>query len=412
MSGSDLVARIPLADATRAGMARDLAAYNAVPQSTPPADRLQYVFRFSTAEDVFHLSMEYDSDGTVRFFGGKLGANDSMSNGSSSLGAVYNTDASFSGIGTLDNGALTLRGPLSAFGLAVGSGLTGASAFSMAGPAEPLDGTILIPMRTVDASPPFDATLATQPAPAPVAVDCTDPNIQSAGGWHVLNDAKATSGTLCRDVGTNKTSDALKLQFTGTGIDIVVAKGPRGGVLGFSVDGVKQEINEYAASTASGPPDQSGRKGLTYNVVIHRNVSSGMHSVVVTNDSTDNQRDMVYVDGFQIYGGDIGTPAGHFVQETAGLVVSTALAGLDSVNELVVDPATQLIDVVVETAAGTTVSIKDPSGKTLATATVDDGGVLDLQALPDGAGAYALVIHDGTAGTIAFQAWEVLTESR
>ena len=412
VSGSDLVARIPLADATRAGMARDLAAYNAVPQSTPPADRLQYVFRFSTAEDVFHLSMEYDSDGTVRFFGGKLGANDSMSNGSSSLGAVYNTDASFSGIGTLDNGALTLRGPLSAFGLAVGSGLTGASAFSMAGPAEPLDGTILIPMRTVDASPPFDATLATQPAPAPVAVDCTDPNIQSAGGWHVLNDAKATSGTLCRDVGTNKTSDALKLQFTGTGIDIVVAKGPRGGVLGFSVDGVKQEINEYAASTASGPPDQSGRKGLTYNVVIHRNVSSGMHSVVVTNDSTDNQRDMVYVDGFQIYGGDIGTPAGHFVQETGGLVVSTALAGLDSVNELVVDPATQLIDVVVETAAGTTVSIKDPSGKTLATATVDDGGVLDLQALPDGAGAYALVIHDGTAGTIAFQAWEVLTESR
>ena len=100
------------------------------------------------------------------------------------------------------------------------------------------------------------------------------------------------------------------------------------------------------------------------------------------------------------------------LEETAGLVVSTALAGLDSVNALVVDPATQLIDVVVETVAGTTVSIKDPSGKTLATATVDDGGVLDLQALPDGAGAYALVIHDGTAGTIAFQAWEVLTESR
>jgi hypothetical protein len=62
--------------------------------------------------------------------------------------------------------------------------------------------------------------------------------------------------------------------------------------------------------------------------------------------------------------------------------------------------------------AGTTISIKDPSGNTLATATVDDGGVVDLQALPHGAGAYALVIHDGTAGSIAFQAWEVLTESR
>jgi len=411
VSGSDLVARIPLADATRDGMKRDLTKYNTVAQSTPNADRLQYIFSFSTAEDVFHLSMEYNSDGTVRFFGGKLDANDSLSNGSSTLGAAYHTDSAYPVIGTLDGGALTLRAPLSAFGLSVGASITGAAAFSMAGPAEALDGTILDPMRTVDATPPFDAALATQ-ATAPVAIDCTDPNIQSAGGWHVLNDPKAGNSTLCRDVGTNKTNDSLKLQFSGTGIDIVLAKGPRGGVLGVSIDGVKQEINEYAASTASGPIDQSGKKGLTYGVLVHRDVASGVHNVVITNDSTDTQRDMVYVDGFKIYGGDIGTPTGHFVQETAGLVLSTTLAGLDSVNELVVDPATELIDVVVETVAGTTVSIKDPSGKTLAKATVDDGGVLDLQAMPDGAGAYALVIHDGTAGTIAFQAWEVLTESR
>jgi len=410
VSGTDLVARIPLGDVTRAGMARDLAAYNAVLQTTPPADRLQYIFRFSTAEDVFHLSMEYNSDGTVRFFGGKLDANDAMSNGSSTLGAVYNTDATYPVIGTLDGGALTLRAPLGAFGLAVGSTITGSAAFSMAGPAESLDGTILIPMRTIDATPPFDATLAAE-AVVPSTIDCTDPNIQSTGGWQVLSDPKAGNGTLCRDVGTNKTNDSLKLQFSGGGIDIVVAKGPRGGVLGFSVDGVKQEINEYAAST-SGSTDQSGKKGLTYNVVVHRDVTLGIHNVVVTNDSTDNATDMVYVDGFQIYGGDVGTPAGHFVQTTAGLVLNTALAGLDSVNAFVVDPATELIDVVVETVSGTTVSIKDPSGKTLATATVDDGGVLDLQALPDGAGAYALVIHDGTAGTIAFQAWEVLTEAR
>ena len=411
VNGSDLVARIPLGDTTRAGMARDLAAYNAVLQSTPNADRLQYIFRFSTAEDVFHLSMEYNSDGTVRFFGGKLDANDSLSNGSSTLGAAYHTDASFSVNGTLGGGALTLRAPLSAFGLAVGSSITGAAAFSMAGPSETLDGTILDPMRTIDATPPFDATLAVQ-AVAPVTIDCTDPNIQSAGGWHVLKDPKAGGGTLCRDVGTNKTNDYLKFQFSGTGIDIVLAMGPRGGVLGLSVDGIKQEINEYAASTAPGSPDQSGKKGLTYNVVVHRDVTQGVHNVVVTNDSADNMRDMVYVDGFKIYGGDVSTPSGHFVQETLGLIVGTALAGLESVSEFLVEPTTEIIEFIVETAAGTTVSIKDPSGKTLATATVDDGGVLDLQALPDGAGAYALVIRDGTAGTIAFQAWEVLTESR
>jgi len=411
VNGTDLVARIPLSDATRAGMARDLTAYNAVLQSTPNADRLQYLFRFSTAEDVFHLSMEYNSDGTVRFFGGKLDANDSLSNGTSTLGAAYHTDAAYAVIGTLDSGALTLRAPLSAFGLGVGSSITGAAAFAMAGPAEALDGTILDPMRTVDATPPFDATLAVQ-AVAPVTIDCTDPNIQRAGGWHVLNDPKAGNGTLCRDVGTDKTKDFLKLQFSGSGIDIVVAKGPRGGTLGLSIDGVKEQINEYAASTAPGSPDQSGKNGLTYNVVIHRDVAQGVHSVVVTNDSTDGQHDMVYVDGFKIYGGDVGTPSGHFVQETLGLVIGTALSGLESVNEFLVEPTTEIIDFVVETVAGTTVDIKDPSGKTIATARVDDGGVLDLQALPDGAGAYALVIHDGTAGTIAFQAWEVLTESR
>lgn len=411
VNGSDLVARIPLADATRAGMARDLAAYNAVLQSNPNADRLQYLFRFSTAEDVFHLSMEYNSDGTVRFFGGKLDANDSLSNGSSTLGAAYHTDASFPVIGTLGSGALTLRAPLSAFGLAVGSSITGAAAYSMAGPAEALDQTILHPMRTVDATPPFDSTLAAQ-AVAPVTIDCNDPNIQSAGGWHVLNDPKAGNGTLCRDVGTNKTKDSLKFQYSGGGIDIVIAKGPRGGTLGFSVDGVKQEINEYAASTAPGAPDQSGKKGLTYNVVVHRDAAAGIHTVVVTNDSTDTTRDMVYVDGFKIYGGDVSTPAGSFVQETVGTFLGSVLAGLEEVNEFLVEPTAEIIDFVVETAAGTTVSIKDPSGKTLATAKVDDGGVLDLQAIPDGAGAYALVIHDGTAGTIAFQGWEVITESR
>jgi hypothetical protein len=43
------------------------------------------------------------------------------------------------------------------------------------------------------------------------------------------------------------------------------------------------------------------------------------------------------------------------VQETAGLVLRTALAGLDSVNALAVDNATELVDAVVERVAGTTV---------------------------------------------------------
>jgi hypothetical protein len=405
-----LVARIPIADATRAGMARDLAAYNAVLQTNPPADRLQYVFRFSTADDVFHLSMEYNSDGTVRFFGGKLDANDSLSNGSSTLGATYHTDNGYPVSGTLDGGAITLRAPLAVFGLSVGSSVTGASAFAMAGPAEAIEQLIVDPMRTVDATPPFDGTLAAQQEP-PMTVSCADPNIQTVGGWHEISDTRAIGGSYCRDVGHDR-HDSMQFQFTGTALDVQVAMGPRGGLLGISIDGVKTTANLYRAPADPAHPDNSGRKDLTFNISVHRDTTPGTHNVVITNDSTSTTRDIVYVDGFIITGGDVLTPVGHFVQGVASQVIGNAIAGLEEVNEFVVEPAAELMDFIVETTAGTTVTLKDPSGRTIATATIEDGGVIDVQALPAGAGAYALVLHFSAAGDSAFTVWEVLTEQR
>jgi hypothetical protein len=70
------------------------------------------------------------------------------------------------------------------------------------------------------------------------------------------------------------------------------------------------------------------------------------------------------------------------------------------------------MDFIVEATAGTTVTLKDPSGRTIAPATLEDGGVIDLQALPARAGAYALVLHFIAAGDTAFTVWEVLTEQR
>ena len=411
-NNGDLVARIPLADATPTGMARDLAAYNAVTQvGVTPADRLQYVFRFSTAEDVWHLSAEYASNGQFRFFGGKLDANDALSNGTSTLGAGYHTDAGISVVGSFSNGALTLRAPLAAFGLAVGAPITGAAAFTMAGPAESIEKLITNPMRTIDATPPFDATLAAQTITA-TTVGCDDPNIQSQGGWHTLADVRADGGSYCRNVGTQKPSDFLSFSFTGNALDLGLVTGPRGGVLGVTIDGVKRQVNEFRAASDPKHPDTTGRKDLTFGTKQHYDLAPGTHAVRITNDSTDSFRDMVYVDSITVSGGNVLTPAGAVVQETAGSVLGTVLAGLDAVNELVLEPAAELIDVVVEAAAGTTVSIRDPSGRTLATATIDKGGVVDVQAVPDGAGAYMLVIHNGTAGDVAFTAWEMITEAR
>jgi hypothetical protein len=408
-SGTDLVARIPVADASRAGMARDLTAYNAVPQTTPPANRLQYVFRFSTAEDVFHLSMEYNSDDTIRFFGGKLDANDVLSNGTSALGAGYHTDAGYPVTGTVGNGFITLRAPLAAFGLAVGSRITGANAFSMAGPTEALEKLFFIPMRTVDASPPFDSTLGPQPQP-PSNVGCDDENVQSEGGWSRMADDRAKSGGFCRNVGHDKQNADENFQFTGTAIDLNVATGPRGGTLGVTVDGVRQAVNLYRAAT--GQPDNTGLHDLQFTKTVHVDVPAGTHSVRISNDSTDAYRDMVYLDGVIITGGDILTPVGHTIYEVGGTVIGTALSGVDTVNAIAVEPAASLLDVVVQTVAGTTVTIVDPNGKALATATVDDGGVLDLQAFSDGAGGYALVLHATAAGDAAFTVWEKITEAR
>jgi len=411
-NNGDLVARMTLADTTRAGFARDLAAYRAVPQvGTTQADRLQYVFRFSTGEDVFHVSMEYNLDGTFRFFGGQLGANDGLSNGTSTLGAGYHTDAAFPVVGSIDSTGITLRSPLSAFGLAAGSRITGANAFSMAGPAEAIELLITNPMRTVDATPPFDATL-TEQIIASGTFSCADPNIQSQGGWHEISDSRADGGSYCRDVGLSK-SDALLFSFTGKELDLKLVQGPRGGLLGVTIDGVQRgPVNEFRPPTDPAHPDLSGRKDLTFGNSAKFAVTQGQHSVRITNDSTDSTRDMVYLDSITVIGGSMLTPAGHTVQEAVGLILGTALAGIDAVNTIAVDPATQLLDVVVETVAGTRVTIVDPNGKTLAIATVDSGGVLDVQALPDGVGTYALVLHTTVAGDAAFTVWEMLTEAR
>jgi hypothetical protein len=409
-SGADLVARIPVADASRAGMAGALAGYNAVPQLNAPADRLQYVLRFSTEEDVFHLSMEYNSDGTIRFFGGKLDANDALSNGQSILGAGYHTDAGYPVVGTARNGAITLRAPLAAFGLAVGSQITGAAAFSMAGPAEAIEKLIVHPMRTVDATPPFDATLTPQTQP-PSQVDCRDENVQSSGGWHDLNDDRFGDGRMCRNVGTNK-SGREQFQFTGTGLDVAVGTGPRGSALDITVDGTTQTVDLYRAASDPAHPDNSGRLDLQV-VNIHRDLPPGIHTAVISTRASSNPyRDMAYVDGFTVTGGDILTPAGHTLYETVSSVFNTAVAGIDPVFALVVEPAARSLDVVMEAIAGTTITIVDPSGRPLATATVGDGGVVDVAALTDGAGTYALVVHNASGGDLAFKLFESIAEAR
>jgi hypothetical protein len=166
VSKGTVTAQLTLSDASAAAMARDLAAYNA--RSQPclepcSAHRLQYVVRFLSDADIYHLSAEFVPGGGLRFFGGRLDANDKLvnpANPTDAIAAGYHTDAGFAVTGVLKGKTLTLNGSASAFGLATGAKIYSATGFTMAGPLEAEELTAAYTMRTVDASPPFDSAAA------------------------------------------------------------------------------------------------------------------------------------------------------------------------------------------------------------------------------------------------------------
>jgi uncharacterized repeat protein (TIGR01451 family) len=180
LEGGQVVARLNLADARPSAMRRDLAAYNAttcLPAAGCIADRLQYVVRFASANEIYHLSMDFTPTSTVRFFGGKLDGNDklvSAGNPTAVFGSGYHQD--FAATGTVSGNQITIRAPLSAFGLSSGTSLYSVTGFTMAGPSEATELTIDHIMRTVDATPPFDATLVANEADLSVTkTDSPDP---------------------------------------------------------------------------------------------------------------------------------------------------------------------------------------------------------------------------------------------
>lgn len=172
-----LTATMKLADATTAGMARDLAAYNQNVGTGPAAARLQYIVRFETATDVYHLSMEYEN-GNLRFYGGKVDQSDGVQNGTNTIvGSRYLGESAYPATGNLGNGQITLSIPLAALGLKQGDKIMNVAAFATAAPdeADPTASIVINSARTVDATPPFDATLAMFADVGVTIVDSPDP---------------------------------------------------------------------------------------------------------------------------------------------------------------------------------------------------------------------------------------------
>jgi hypothetical protein len=165
VSRGQLTAQLTLSEASAAAMARDLAAYNARSQPCVEpcsAHRLQYVVRFLTDADIYHQSAEFVPGSGLRFFGGRLDANDKLINPANPVGHIaagYHTDAGLAVTGELKGRTLTLRGSASAFGLAIGAKIYSATGLTLAGPLEAEELTAAYLMRTVDASMPFDSAV-------------------------------------------------------------------------------------------------------------------------------------------------------------------------------------------------------------------------------------------------------------
>ena len=197
LDGGNVVARIKVADLTAAKQQADKTAYDATLANVPPADRFQYVVRFATAAgkvvngnagEVYHLSAEqaFGSDGSMRYFGGKLDNNDKVKNPASPtavIAAGYHTDAAYKVTGSRSGGVLTLRAPAAAFGLKKGSRLIDVAAFALVGPSEATDLFFTDTSRTVDATPPFDVVLGSNAVVAkPTVIPPKVPPRPTSGG--------------------------------------------------------------------------------------------------------------------------------------------------------------------------------------------------------------------------------------
>jgi hypothetical protein len=201
------------------------------------------------------------------------------------------------------------------------------------------------------------------------------------------------------------------MSFYGTGVDLVIAKGPRGGNFNLSIDGGSPVfVDEYRAPANPSSPDLTGRHDLTTGVQVHLDAGGpGYHTVHlrVLNNNASATRNMVYVDGFTVYGGDgVGPPT---APRDVSSVVNGVLGSLLTQEYTVFTTVNSYdLNFVLESIPGTTLTVKDPTGKVMATGTVQNGVVAVGFPTNSAVGGFMVDIRGTAAGDAAFTLWEVV----
>ncbi len=296
MENGDIVARLSLADPSAAAMARDLAAYNAAssglgcqPATACLADRLQYVVRFSSARELYHLSADFTPGSGLRFFGGRLDANDKVvaeASPTATFAAGYHTDAGVAVSGAIEGSTLVLRAPASSFGLQSGDRVFSVTGFTAAGPSEATEITIGRIMRTVDATPPADATLSN----VVTGPDLTVADLRAGGSTAPKGGDKVAVTAVITNSG-NRSAAASKTEITVDGKVLATLDTPA--------------IAAGASATVSATWDTRGLNGDHVLVA----TADRLGSVAEVREDNNVARRTVTVRGNKVTNGSFETPS-------------------------------------------------------------------------------------------------------
>jgi hypothetical protein len=203
----------------------------------------------------------------------------------------------------------------------------------------------------------------------------------------------------------------MQMSFFGTAVDVMIARGPRGGSFNVSIDnGTPVVVDEYRAPIDPSKPDNTGRHDLDTNIAVNLDAGApGYHTVHirVLNNSSNPLRNMVYVDGFRVYGGEgVGAPTTTrdvttLLNQTLGTLLTAEFKVFSTVN-------TFDLNFVLESVPGTTLTVSDPTGKVVATGTVENGVVAVGFPTNSLVGAFTVDVRNSVPGQIAFTLWEVV----
>ncbi len=254
-------------------------------------------------------------------------------------------------------------------------------------------------------------------------LDCDDPAVTRFGGWHNVEDGRATDGHYCRNVGAKEENSGAYLQFryTGTEVTMQIARGPRGGNAEVLIDGTSQgKVDFYRAPSDPAKPDNSGKKDLTFGEFVSFASGPGEHTfrLNVLNDASEPafaHRDMIYVDGFVIENGG-GQGAGN-PTETASISQGTAPAGTLlgapslTTRTVTVTSETKLLTGVLENEEGSNLDLRllDPLGALVGSAT-SPLPTEGLRYAPVAPGIYTFAVVNATGSAAPYRLYSVTTK--